>query len=96
LLRSVRRALNIPVKEIATKMGVARCSVFELELREQNGVISMRSLERVAEAMGWKVVYGVVPAGGKTLQRVAEERLWRSVLGVGTANGEGKADGENG
>jgi sugar phosphate isomerase/epimerase len=46
----------------------------------------MRSLSRMAEAMGCKVVYGIVPRGGKTLERLAEERLWRAVLeGQGTA-----------
>jgi hypothetical protein len=38
----------------------------------------------MAEAMGCKVVYGVVPLNGRTLEYVAEERLWRKVLGAGT------------
>jgi hypothetical protein len=35
----------------------------------------------MAEAMGCKVVYGVVPLNGKTLEELAEERMWREVLG---------------
>jgi hypothetical protein len=37
----------------------------------------------MAQAMGCKMVYGIVPAGGKTLEALVEERLWASVLGVG-------------
>jgi hypothetical protein len=60
--------------------------VFDLEAREVKNTISMRSLSRMAEAMGCKVVYGIVPRDGKTLDRLAEERLWRAVLeGQGTA-----------
>jgi len=84
LLRAVRQALAIPVKEIAEKMGVGRSTVNEFELHEGSGTISMRSLARMAAAMGCKVVYGVVPLNGKTLEDVAEERLWRKVLGTGT------------
>jgi transcriptional regulator with XRE-family HTH domain len=86
LLRAVRQVLSIPVAEIAGKMGITRSVVFDLEAREVKNTISMRSLSRMAEAMGCKVVYGIVPRGGKTLERLAEERLWRAVLeGQGTA-----------
>jgi len=37
----------------------------------------------MAQAMGCKMVYGIVPMGGKTLEALAEHRLWVSVLGVG-------------
>lgn len=83
LLRAVRHALRIPVEEIAKKMGV-NCSVVNaLEQSERRKTIELQSLGRVAEAMGCKVVYGIVPRGGKTLEELAEERLWRSVLGEG-------------
>ena len=89
LLRAVREALRIPVKEIAGRMGVVRSAVFDLEEREETGSIMLRSLERMAEAMGCKVVYGVVPANGKTLEELAEDRMWRDVLGSGVS-GVGK------
>jgi transcriptional regulator with XRE-family HTH domain len=83
LLRAVRQALRVPVAEIARKMGVSRSAVFDLEAREPKNTISLRSLSRMAEAMGCKVVYGIVPMGGKTLERLAEERLWAVLLGEG-------------
>jgi transcriptional regulator with XRE-family HTH domain len=81
LLRAVRRALRIPVAEIAGKMRVSRSVVFDLEEREPRNSITLRSMSRMAQAMGCKIVYGVVPMGGKTLGELAEERLWASVLG---------------
>ncbi len=81
LVRAVRQALRVPVAEIMEKMGVHRSVVFELERNELKNTITIRSMLRVADAMGCKVVYGIVPKGGKTLEELAEERLWASVLG---------------
>ena len=81
LLRAVREGLRVPFKEMMGRMGVVRSAVFDLEEREETGSITLRSLGRMAEAMGCKVVYGIIPANGKTLEEMAEERLWRQVIG---------------
>ena len=83
LLRAVRQTLHIPVAEIAEKMGVCKSVVLDLEAREPKNTVTMKSISRMAQAMGCKMVYGFVPMGGKTLEALAEHRLWVSVLGVG-------------
>jgi ribosome-binding protein aMBF1 (putative translation factor) len=83
LLRAVRLALGVPVSELARKLGVDRSVLFDLERRERRGTIMLRSLERVAGALGCKLVYGIVPQGRKTFEAYAEDRLWRGVLGMG-------------
>ncbi|MGO9323452.1 MAG: hypothetical protein ACLP07_02735 [Terracidiphilus sp.] len=88
LLRAVREALRIPLKEIGERMGIGRSPVFDLEEREETGAIMLRSLERMAEAMGCKVVYGVVPLNGKTLEEMAEKRMWKDVMGSEVGEGE--------
>ena len=80
LLRAVRRALRIPSGEIASGMGMHPDSVFDIEEREMKNTITLRTLSKYAEAIGCKVVYGIVPLGGKTLEEVAEERMWRERL----------------
>jgi transcriptional regulator with XRE-family HTH domain len=75
LLRAVRQVLRIPVEEIAAKLGVNRSVLFGLEESERRKTITLRSLSRVAKAMGCKVVYGVVPESGLTLEELAEERM---------------------
>jgi hypothetical protein len=83
LLRTMRRVLRVPMKEMAEKMGIVESALFQMEEREGTGSITLRSLGRMAEAMGCKVVYGLVPLNGKTLEELAEERMWRDVLGSG-------------
>ncbi len=89
LLRTVRKVLRVPMKEMAEKMGTVESTVFQLEGREGTGSITLRSLGRMAEAMGCKVVYGVVPLNGQTLEELAEERMWRDVLGSGVSGASG-------
>jgi hypothetical protein len=89
LLRTVRKVLRVPMKEMAEKMGIVESALFQLEGREGTGSITLRSLGRMAEAMGCKAVYGVVPANGKTLEELAEERMWRDVLGGGASGVSG-------
>ena len=80
LLRAVRQALRVPVAEIAKKMGVCKSVVLDFEARELSNTITLRSMSRMAEAMGCKVVYGIVPEGGKKLEDLVEERLWKALL----------------
>jgi hypothetical protein len=58
LLRAMRQALQIPMAEIAQECGVRRSGASNFERRELEGTITLRSLGRMAEAMGCKVVYG--------------------------------------
>jgi transcriptional regulator with XRE-family HTH domain len=88
LLRAVRQTLHVPVAEIAEKMGVCKSVVLDLEAREPKNTVTLRSMSRMAQAMGCKMVYGIVPMGGKTLEALAEHRLWASVLGVGREQAE--------
>jgi hypothetical protein len=80
LLRAIRTALRIPIDEIAAAMKMNRSGVFDMETRELSNTISIRSLSRMAEAMGCKLVYGIVPKYEKTLEALGEERRWRKVF----------------
>ena len=81
LLRAVRQALGVPVAEITRTLGLDRSVLFALEQSEARGTISMKSMERVASAMGCKLVYAIVPLAGQTLEEMAEVRKWSKRLG---------------
>jgi predicted DNA-binding mobile mystery protein A len=83
LLRTVRKALGIPAAEILKEVGVSPSVLFRLEQSERRGTISLKGLDRVAQAMGCKLVYAIVPREGNTLEELAERRLWEKVLGTG-------------
>jgi predicted DNA-binding mobile mystery protein A len=69
-LRTVRRAVGIPVAEAAGRMGVVQSDVYRMEYAEGRGVIELQTLRRAAEALGCELVYGLVPKEG-TLAKMA-------------------------
>jgi transcriptional regulator with XRE-family HTH domain len=88
LLAAIRRSLRIPVSEIAGNARVNRSGVYDFEASERRRTITLKSMAKIADAMGCKVVYGIVPKGGKTLEQLLETRLWASVLGRKTVDSE--------
>lgn len=73
-LRSVREALGITQQQLATATGVTRQSVRDFETAEAGDRITLRSLRRMADAMGCALVYAVVPKSG-TIQELADRKV---------------------
>jgi len=80
LLRAVRQALGIPMKEIARELKMNPSAIFRLERSQEKGTISILGMGRVAGAMGCKVIYAIVPINGGTLEALAEYRMWKKAL----------------
>jgi len=60
-LRAVREALGMTTTQFARRLGIAQPSAVELEKAEANHSITLRTLERAAEALNCRVVYVLVP-----------------------------------
>ena len=59
-----RTALGMSITELADRVGVARPTISKLESREKDGGATLAQLDKVARAMGGRLVYAVVPAEG--------------------------------
>lgn len=60
-IRAIRQALGMTTGQLAQRMGVKQPRVVELEKSESTDAITVRSLQRAAEAMGCRLVYVLVP-----------------------------------
>ncbi|MFA5040906.1 MAG: mobile mystery protein A [Bdellovibrionales bacterium] len=60
-VRAIRDALGMTARQLADRIGVDQPRITEIEKAEVSGSITLRSLERAAEAMGCRVVYALVP-----------------------------------
>jgi predicted DNA-binding mobile mystery protein A len=60
-LRAVRDALGMTAAQLARRMGVSQPRITELEQAEVSGNVTLRSLQRAAEALGCRLVYAFVP-----------------------------------
>jgi predicted DNA-binding mobile mystery protein A len=60
-IRAIREALGMTTGQLAKRLGVHQPRVIELERGEATGNITVKSLERAAEALGCRLVYTFVP-----------------------------------
>lgn len=60
-LRAIRDALGMTTAQFARRLGVSQPRIVKLEQAEIDGSVTLRSLERAAEALGCRVVYALVP-----------------------------------
>jgi predicted DNA-binding mobile mystery protein A len=63
-IRSIREALGMSQTQLAARASVSRQSVQDFEKAEAERRITLESLDRMARAMGCRVVYALVPEKG--------------------------------
>jgi predicted DNA-binding mobile mystery protein A len=74
-VRSVREALGITNVELAARLGKVPQSIEDLQKSEAAGSIKLDSLRGLAEALGCKLVYAVVPPKSFDEMKVEEAAL---------------------
>ena len=62
-LSVLRKALGMSGAEVAARMGVSRAAVYQAERNEREGAITINQMQKLAEAMGGRFVYAIVPEG---------------------------------
>ncbi len=70
---SIRKGINMSLRQLGNKLSITPQSVKEIEEREKNGTISIKVLRQVAAALNMKFVYGFIPSE-KTLEAMIEKR----------------------
>ena len=83
-VRAIRNALGMTTQQLARRIGVSQSRIPELEQAEVSGNITLKSLERAAEALGCRVVYALVPERplAETLRAQAEGIANRQLAAV--------------
>lgn len=82
-IRAIRLALGMSQEQLGKKLNITRQSVQELELREKEGTISLKTLKEVARAMDIQLVYGLIPNEGSLealIEKKATELATRIVM----------------
>jgi predicted DNA-binding mobile mystery protein A len=71
-LRAIRDALGMTTTQFGQRLGVSQPRIIVLEKAEVDGTITLRTLQRAAEALGCRLVYALVPE--KPLAKTVTER----------------------
>ena len=81
-IKAVRLSLGISLKQLADKLTITKQSVREIEIREKEGSITLKSLKETANALDMQLVYALVPKDGTLddlIDRKAKELALRIV-----------------
>lgn len=82
-LKAIRTTLGMSMQQLATKLSITKQSVQEIEIREQEGNITLKNLREAADALDMQLVYGLIPKDGTIealIDRKAKELATRIVL----------------
>lgn len=63
-ISAFQAAIGMSTSSLAERLGVARNSLYKSLENEKAGTISLNQLAKVADAMGGKLVYAIVPREG--------------------------------
>ena len=74
-VKAIREALGMTAAQLASRIGVTRPRVHEIEKSEVSGSITLDSLERAAHALNCQLVYALVPR--KSLEELTQEQALR-------------------
>lgn len=70
---AIRLALGMSMQQLANMLSMTRQSVYDMEKREREGSITLRSLREAAHALDMDLVYGFVPKDG-SLEKIIDKR----------------------
>ncbi len=70
-IRTVRKALGMSGAQLARRLGTTRALVSQTEKNELNGSITVKNLQKMAEAMGCRFVYSIIPVAGNIEDLIA-------------------------
>ena len=72
-IKAIRTAIGMSMQQLGNKLNVSRQGVMDIEKREKDGSITIKSLREIARAMDMQLVYGFVPNDG-SLDALIEKR----------------------
>ena len=70
---TIRTTLKMSLRQLADRLKISYQSVGELEKREANGSVTIKSLREAANVLEMNLVYGFVPKGG-SIEKMIEKR----------------------
>jgi predicted DNA-binding mobile mystery protein A len=82
-VKALRLALGMSSQQIANKLLITRQGVQDIEKREKDGSITIKSLRETADALDMQLVYGFVPKDGSLdalINRKAKELATQIVM----------------
>ena len=72
-IKAIRVAIGMSMQQLGNKLSITKQGVLDIEKREKEGSITIKSLKELGRALDMELVYGFVPNDG-TLEGLIEKR----------------------
>jgi predicted DNA-binding mobile mystery protein A len=72
-IKAIRLAIGMSMLQLGKRLGISKQGVLDMERREKEGSITIKTLREVARALDMQLVYGFVPLEG-SLDALIEKR----------------------
>ncbi|WP_118950770.1 mobile mystery protein A [Taibaiella helva] len=95
-IKAIRTAIGMSMQQLGNRLSITKQSVQDIERREKDGSITIKSLREAAKALDMQLVYGFVPIDGsleELIDRKAKELAMQIVMR--TSNNMKLEDQEN-
>lgn len=82
-IKAIRSSLGISMQQLGNKLNISRQAVMDMERREKDGAITIKSLREIGLAMDMQLVYGFVPIDGSLdalIEKKAIEKATQIVM----------------
>lgn len=72
-IKAIRTAIGMSMLQLGNKLSISKQAVLDIERREKDGSITIKSLREIGKAIDMELVYGFVPTDG-SLDALIEKR----------------------
>lgn len=72
-IKAIRTAIGMSMQQLGNKLNVSKQGIMDIEKRERDGSITIKSLREIARVMDMQLVYGFAPNDG-SLDALIEKR----------------------
>lgn len=82
-IKAIRNTLGMSMQQLANKLLISKQAVLDIEKREADGSITIKSLRELGRVLDMELVYGFVPKDGSLeamIERKANEMAKKIVL----------------
>ena len=80
-IKAIRNSLGMSMEQLGKKLSITKQGVMDIEKREKEGAITIKSMQEIAKAIDMQFVYGFVPNAG-SLDKMIEMRALEMAIKI--------------
>ena len=74
-IKAIRNGIGMSMEQLGKKLSITKQGVMDMEKREKEGAITIKSMQEIAKAIDMQFIYGFVPDAGSLDQMIEMRAL---------------------